>query len=58
MYGNEWSIRPNWNAEIPFVQEFFYGEQTVFDPVDPITSEPALENCPTPETLPVESLLR
>ena len=54
----EWSIRPNWNAEIPFVQEFFYGEQTVFDPVDPIAEEPALENCPTPETLPVESLLR
>ena len=54
----EWSIRPNWNAEIPFVQEFFYGEQTVFDPVDPIAEEPLLENCPTPETLPIESLLR
>ena len=56
--GGEWSIRPNWNAEIPFVQEFFYGEQTVFDPVDPIADEPLLENCPTPETLPIESLLR
>ena len=56
--GNEWSIRPNWNAEIPFVQEFFYGEQTVFDPVDPIDYEPDLASCPTPETLPVDSLLR
>ena len=26
MYGDEWSIRPNWNAMIPYVQEFFYGE--------------------------------
>jgi hypothetical protein len=58
MYGNEWSIRPNWNAEIPFVQEFFYGEQTAFDPVDDIASSPSLDSCPTPATLPVDSLLR
>lgn len=58
MYGNEWSIRPNWNAEIPFVQEFFYGERADFDPVDPIASSPDISNCPTPDTLPVESLLR
>ena len=54
----EWSIRPNWNAEIPFVQEFFYGEQTVFDEVPEIAESPALSECPTPDTLPVESLLR
>ena len=54
----EWSIRPNWNATIPFVHEFFYGEQTVFDAVDPIAEEPSLESCPTPDTLPIESLLK
>ena len=54
----EWSIRPNWNATIPFVHEFFYGEQTVFDAVDPISEEPSLESCPTPDTLPIESLLK
>lgn len=58
MYGGEWSIRANWNAYIPFVQEFFYGEQTDFDPVDPIGSEPDLASCPTPDTLPIEELLR
>ena len=54
----EWSIRPNWNAMIPFVQEFFYGEQTVFDEVPEIAESPALSSCPTPDTLPVDSLLR
>ncbi len=58
MYGDEWSIRPNWNAEIPFVQEFFYGEQTVFDEVEPISGEPSLDSCPTPDTLPIDSLLK
>ena len=43
-------------AEI--VQEFFYGEQVDFDPVPDIPSSPSLESCPTPETLPIESLLR
>lgn len=47
MYGGEWSIRPNWNAEIPVVQEFFYGETTDFDPVPDIAHSPSLENCPT-----------
>ena len=56
MYGGEWSIRPNWNAEIPYVQEFFYGEVTEFDPVEDIPSSPALENCPT--DLVIEDLLR
>lgn len=56
MYGGEWSIRPNWNAEIPYVHEFFYGEVTEFDPVDDIPSSPALENCPT--DLVLEELMR
>jgi LCP family protein required for cell wall assembly len=47
MYGDEWSIRPNWNAMIPYVQEFFYGETTEFDPVPDISNSPALSSCPT-----------
>ncbi|MCR5529968.1 MAG: LCP family protein [Saccharofermentans sp.] len=58
MYGGEWSIRANWNAQIPFVQEFFYGEQVDFDPVQDIPSSPSLDSCPTPDTLPIETLLR
>ena len=45
MYGDEWSIRPNWNGMIPYVQQFFYGETTVFDPVPEIYHSPS--NCPT-----------
>jgi len=58
MYGDEWSIRMNWNAVIPFIQEFFYGEQTEFDPVEDINSSPSLSSCPTPETLTLEELLK
>jgi hypothetical protein len=47
MYGDEWSIRPNWNAMIPYVQEFFYGETTDFDPVPDISSSPSLDSCPS-----------
>lgn len=56
MFGDEWSIRPNWNAMIPYVQEFFYGETTDFDPVPDISSSPSLEGCPTDLT--IEELLR
>lgn len=56
MYGGEWSIRPNWNAEIPYVQQFFYGETKEFDPVEEIPSSPATSNCPT--DLKIEDLLR
>ncbi len=56
MFGDEWSIRPNWNAMIPYVQEFFYGETTDFDPVPDISSSPALSSCPT--DLDIEELLK
>lgn len=56
MYGDEWSIRPNWNAMIPYVQEFFYGETTEFDPVPDINNSPALSSCPT--DLDIDDLLR
>lgn len=47
MYGDEWSIRNNWNATIPVVQQFLYGETTDFDPVADIPKSPSLEKCPT-----------
>ena len=47
MYGDEWSIRPNWNGMIPYVHTFFYGETTEFDPVPDISNSPALSSCPT-----------
>ena len=56
MFGDEWSIRPNWNGMIPYVQEFFYGETTQFDPVPDINNSPALSNCPT--DLNIDDLLR
>lgn len=56
MYGDEWSIRPNWNAMIPYVQEFFYGETTDFDPVPDISNSPSIESCPT--DLDIDDLLR
>ncbi len=56
MFGDEWSIRPNWNAMIPYVQEFFYGETTEFDPVPDISSSPALSSCPT--DIDIQELLR
>ena len=46
MYGNEWSIRNNWNMTIPYVQEFLYEERKEFDRVDEIPSAPSDENCP------------
>jgi len=56
MFGDEWSIRPNWNGMIPYVQEFFYGETTQFDPVPDINHSPSLENCPS--DLSIDDLLR
>ena len=56
MFGDEWSIRPNWNAMIPYVQEFFYGETTDFDPVPDISSSPSLDSCP--HDLTIEELLK
>lgn len=47
MYGDEWSIRNNWNATIPYVQLFLYGETKDFDPVADIPNSPSLEKCPT-----------
>ncbi|MCQ2527505.1 MAG: LCP family protein [Saccharofermentans sp.] len=55
-YGGEWSIRPNWNAEIPYVQQFFYGETREFDPVEDIPNSPSLDRCP--KDLKIEDLLR
>ncbi|MCQ2482906.1 MAG: LCP family protein [Clostridia bacterium] len=46
MYGGEWSIRPNWNAMIPVVQEFFYGECVEFDPVPEVKNAPSDDSCP------------
>ncbi len=47
MYGDEWSIRNNWNMTIPVVQQFLYGETKDFDPVADIPSSPSNEKCPT-----------
>ena len=44
MYGDEWSIRNNWNETIPYVQLFFYGETKEFDPVDEIPNQKV--DCP------------
>lgn len=46
MYGDEWSIRPNWNAMIPVVHEFFYDEKVEFDPVPEIKNSPSDDSCP------------
>ena len=46
MYGDEWSIRNNWNMTIPYVQEYLYGERKDFDRVDEIPSAPADDSCP------------
>ncbi|MBR6880583.1 MAG: LCP family protein [Clostridiales bacterium] len=56
MYGDEWSIRPNWNAMIPYVQKFFYGKTIDFDPVDDISSSPSLDKCP--KDLKIEDMLK
>ena len=55
MYGNEWSIRANWNAMIPYVQQFFYGETTTFDEVRLPKHVPSLSRCDT--DIPIEDLI-
>lgn len=57
MYGSEWSIRPNWNAMIPYVQEFFYGEQREFDEVREIPSSPDYASCPSVDDVNLEDLI-
>ena len=55
MYGDEWSMRINWNAAIPYVQEFLYGETTDFDEVPIPNHAPGLEYCDT--DIPLENLV-
>ena len=54
-YGGEWSMRVNWNAMIPYVQEFFYGGKYDFDPVKLPPKAPELSNCKT--DIPLEKLI-
>ena len=54
-YGGEWSMRVNWNAMIPYVQEFFYGEKYDFDPVKLPPKAPELSQCKT--DIPLEKLI-
>lgn len=54
-YGGEWSMRVNWNAMIPYVQEFFYGEKYDFDPVKLPPKAPELSDCKT--DIPLEKLI-
>lgn len=54
-YGGEWSMRVNWNAMIPYIQEFFYGEKYEFDPVKIPPKAPELSNCKT--DIPLEKLI-
>ncbi len=58
MYGDEWSIRQNWNAEIPYVQMFLYGETTEFDEVTLPKHAPSDSKCPTLDDTPLEDLLK
>ena len=55
MYGDEWSIRMNWNAVIPYVQEFLYGTTADFDWVDIPNHAPDLDYCDT--DIPLEDLV-
>ena len=54
-YGGEWSMRVNWNALVPYVQEFFYGERFEFDPVKLPPKAPELSKCKT--DIPLEKLV-
>ncbi|SDX87959.1 transcriptional attenuator, LytR family [Ruminococcaceae bacterium YAD3003] len=45
MYGDEWSIRMNWNAIIPYVQLFFYGTTTEYDWVEVPPHAPDYNYC-------------
>lgn len=39
-YARQWSIRPDWNGMIPFVQEYIFGETFPVDPVRTIPNAP------------------
>lgn len=45
MYGDEWSMRVNWNAFIPYVQKYFYGYTSDYDEVDIPSHTPDLSEC-------------
>ncbi len=55
MYGDEWSMRINWNANVPYVHEFLYGRTTDFDWVDLPNYAPDIDDCPT--DIPLEDLV-
>ena len=55
-YGGEWSIRCNWNAMIPYIQDYLYGRRQEVEPAPDISNAPDLEKCPT--DLKVEDLLK
>lgn len=55
MYGDEWSMRINWNANVPYVQEFLYGTTTAFDEVPIPRYAPDLDDCYT--DIPLEDLV-
>ena len=54
-YDGEWSMRVNWNAFIPYVQMYFYGETSDFDPVKLPSHVPELSKCKT--NTPLEKLI-
>lgn len=56
MYGDEWSMRINWNANVPYVQQFLYGKTTEFDWVDIPRYAPDLDDCNT--DTPLEDLVQ
>lgn len=46
IYGQEWSIRGNWNMMIPYVQEFLYGHTEDFEEVVLPPNAPDDRDCP------------
>lgn len=55
MYGNEWSMRVNWNAFVPYVQKYFYGKTADFDEVPVPKHCPSLSECKM--DIPLEKLV-
>jgi LCP family protein required for cell wall assembly len=51
MFGGEWSIRANWNAMIPYVQQFLYGKTVPFDEVDLPKHAPDIDDCDTDQDI-------
>ncbi|HPE28604.1 MAG TPA: hypothetical protein PLM10_07090, partial [Saccharofermentans sp.] len=47
IYGDEWSIRGNWNMMIPYLQEFLYGYTVEFDEVELPPYVPEDSDCPS-----------